>query len=67
MIKISINTSKIDKSLLYEGKQGKYLNIVLIDNKGGEDKYGNKGFVVQDVSKEEREKGNRGPIIGNWK
>lgn len=64
---LNINCSKIDKSALYEGKNGKYLSLVLFDNKDGVDQYGNAGFVCQDIGKERREAGERGPIIGNWK
>jgi hypothetical protein len=41
--------------------------MVLFDNKDGKDQYGNDGFVVQSVSKEARQQGVKGPIIGNWK
>jgi hypothetical protein len=64
---LKINCSKIDKSALFEGKNGKYLDLVLFENKGGVDQYGNHGFVTQDIGRERREAGERGPIIGNWK
>jgi hypothetical protein len=67
MIKLKISTWKIDKSHLYEGKNGKYLNCVLFENKDGTGEYGDDGFIVQDVTKEAREAGERGPIIGNWR
>ena len=63
----NINVTKIDKTALYAGKNGKYLNIVFFDNKDGPDQYGNNGFVTQDIGKERRLAGERGPIIGNWK
>lgn len=67
MIVCKINTAKIDKALLFEGKSGKYLDIALLENRDGQDKYGNDGFVTQSATKEMRERGERGPIIGNWK
>lgn len=67
MIRLSINTSKIDKTALIEGKTGKFLDITLMDNRDGQDKFGNDGFAVQGLGKERREAGERGPIIGNWK
>lgn len=67
MQSISINGDKIDKSALYQGKSGTYLNLTLMENREGPDQYGNDGFVVQDISKERRQAGERGPIIGNWK
>jgi hypothetical protein len=38
-----------------------------MDNRDGTDQYGYDGFIVQDVGKERREAGIKGPIIGNWK
>lgn len=67
MITLKINVTKIDKSALFTGKNGKYLDLVLHDNRDGQDQYGNDGFVTQDIGKERREAGERGPIIGNWK
>jgi hypothetical protein len=67
MITISINVTRIDKTALFEGKTGKFLNLALRENKDGPDQYGNTGFVAQDLGKERREAGERGPIIGNWK
>lgn len=63
----NINVTKIDKSALYEGKNGKYLSHVFFDNKDGPDQFGNDGFVTQDLGKERRMAGEKGPIIGNWK
>jgi hypothetical protein len=31
----NINVTKIDKTALYEGKNGKYLSLVFFDNKEG--------------------------------
>ena len=62
-----INVTKIDKTALFEGQSGKYLDLVFFENKNGEDQYGNMGFVTQDIGKERRLAGERGPIIGNWK
>ena len=64
---IKINVSKIDKDALYTGKNGKYLDLVLFENKDGEDQYGNHGFVTQDLPKSRRDAGEKGPILGNWK
>lgn len=60
----SINVSKIDKEKLFPGKQGKYLNIVLIPTPASD--YGDY-MIVQSVSKEERDRGIKGAILGNAK
>ena len=64
MISISINYDKIDKARLFPGQKGAYLDMVLIERN---DQYGNNYMVVQSVSKEEREQGIRGEILGNAK
>lgn len=66
MIKYKINLSKVDKKTLLEGEQGIWLFGAILENRDGPSKYGNDGFIVQDISKEAREAGERGPIIGNW-
>lgn len=65
MITLSIDVSKIDKSALYEGKKGKYLNLTLLDTQDSQ--YGHSHMVVQDIGKERREAGEKGPILGNAK
>ena len=67
MISIRITRERIAKEHCYVGKNGTYCDMVLFDNKAGKDQYGNDGFVVQSVSKEARQQGVKGPIIGNWK
>ena len=67
MIVLKINVTKIDKAHLFEGKNGKYMDLALMENRNGPDQYGNNGFVTQGISKEKRDAGERGPIIGNWK
>ncbi len=67
VIRCSINVAKIDKARLYAGKSGTYLNIALLENKQGPDQYGNDFMIVQDITKEEREAGKKGPILGNAK
>ena len=67
MQRLNINVTLIDKSELYEGKKGKYLSLTLFENRDGTDQYGNDGFIVQDIGKQRREAGQKGPIIGNWK
>lgn len=62
-----IDVSKIDKSAIFEGKQGKYIDVVIWDNKDGRDRFGWDGSIQQDIGKERRNAGEKGPYIGNWK
>ena len=61
-----IDVTKIDKSFLFKGKSGTYLDVALIPNKSGRDQYGNDGMIVQSVSKQARQEGNKGPILCNY-
>jgi hypothetical protein len=63
----SINVSRIDKTALVDGKNGKYLSLVFFENRDGEDRFGNMGFITQDLGKERRLAGEKGPILGNWR
>lgn len=66
MITAKIDCAKIDKTALFEGKNGaKYLDIILKETP--DSKFGNDYMVVQSISKERREAGERGPILGNAK
>ena len=67
MQKLKINVNLIDKTHLFKGAKGTYLDVTLMENKGGTDEYGNDGFIVQDIGKEAREAGQKGNIIGNWR
>ena len=64
MITAKIDMDKIDRSKLFKGTKGTYLDVVLIDTPGGQ--YGDY-MVVQSVTKEERMAGVRGAILGNGK
>ena len=67
MIRAKIDVTKIDKTAIHDGKKGKYIDITLMDNRDGRDQYDNDGFVVQDLGKDRRLAGEKGPILGNWK
>ena len=64
-IKLRIDVTKINKDHIYIGKKGKYLDCVVWPNRDGADDYGFTHRVVQEVSREAREAGEKGPIIGN--
>lgn len=63
----SIDVTKIDKSKLVVGKKGKYLNITSFFDVHNKDQYENNGMITESVSKEQREAGQRGTILGNIK
>ena len=66
LISLSIDVSKIDPKRLYKGKKGQYLSATLF-LKEEVDQYGNNGFIVESITKEEREAGKKGNILGNAK
>ena len=64
MISLNIDVTKIDKSHLFVGKKGTYLDCLLIATPNNEH---NDYMIRQSVSKEEYEQGVKGPIIGHGK
>jgi len=66
-INISIDVSKIDKSRLFKGKKGVYMDVTTFIDTNNPDQYNQHGFVSQSTSKEEREAGVKTPILGNCK
>jgi hypothetical protein len=64
-IKFKLDVTKIDKTHLYKGAKGTYLDCVVWPNKNGADKFGFTHYVVQEISREAREAGGKGAIIGN--
>jgi hypothetical protein len=65
-IQVKLDVTKIDKTKLFQGKQGTYLDAVIF-LKDTPDQYGNNGMIVQSVSAEERAQGVKGAILGNVK
>jgi hypothetical protein len=66
MIKLKIDVTKIDKSRLFVGAKGTYLDLVVYEN-DRPDEYGNDFSVKQDCTKEDRDAGVKMPYIGNGK
>lgn len=59
-VRLKIDVSKIDKSKLFAGKKGHYLDATVfldVDNKG---EFGDNGMITQDAPK-----GEQGAILGN--
>jgi len=65
-ISIKLDVTKISKEKLYKGDKGTYLDATIL-MKDEPDQYCNIGMIVQNVSKEEREAGVKGAILGNVK
>jgi len=66
-ISLKIDVSKIDKARLFKGNKGVYLDATAFVDLDELDQYGNSGMITQDVTKEEKESGTKGPILGNSK
>ena len=65
MITAKIDVTKIEKARLYKGEKGTYLDVVLIPTP--DNSYGNDYMIVQSVTKEEKDAGVKGAILGNAK
>ena len=66
-VSLKIDVSKIEKSRLFKGQKGTYLDCTTFIEIDEQDQYGNNGFISQDVSKEEKDNGVQGNILGNVK
>jgi hypothetical protein len=64
MITLKIDVTKISKAKLYKGEKGTYLNCTLIETPASQ--YGDY-MVVEETTKQEREAGIKGTILGNGK
>ena len=66
-VSLKINVSQIDKARLFKGKKGAYLDATVFIDIDQLDQYDNSGMITQDVSKEEKQQGVKGNILGNCK
>tara|TARA_Y100000817_G_scaffold230665_1_gene183097 strand:- start:311 stop:643 length:333 start_codon:yes stop_codon:yes gene_type:complete len=64
ILRLNLDVTKIDKTALFRGKKGTYLEISVLMHSDA-DEYGNHGMAVQGIGKDRREAGERGPILGN--
>jgi hypothetical protein len=72
ILSISLDVTKIDKAYLKQvtkrdGSKAVYLDLAVLPNREGVNEYGHCAMVVQGISKEAREQGEKGPILGNAK
>jgi len=66
-INVKIDVTKIDKSKLFKGAKGTYLDMTTFIDTEEVDQYENHGSIRHSVSKEERQSGEKGLILGNCK
>lgn len=66
-ISVRIDVTKIDKSRLFQGKKGTYLDLTTFVDLDEKDQYDNNGFVTQSATEDERKAGVQLPILGNVK
>lgn len=66
-VSLKINVSQIDKMRLFKGQKGQYLDCTVFIDLAELDQYGNSGMITQDVSKDEKQQGVKGNILGNCK
>ena len=57
----------LDANAVHVGEKGSYLELTLVPNKDGPDRFGYAGFAAVNLPKDRREAGEKGPIVGNWK
>lgn len=64
-VRLKINVKQIEKARLFQGSKGTYLDATAFIDLDEAGQYGDHGMITQDVTKEEREAGTKGPILGN--
>ena len=64
ILTLKIDVTKFHKDAFYKGEKGTYATISVFVNDEA-DQHGQFGMVKQDLGKERREAGERGPILGN--
>ena len=57
-----INLDKVEEKFLFQGKTGKFIDLVLIPAEG---KFGNEHIITQGIPMAMRKAGHQGPILGN--
>ncbi|AFM54877.1 hypothetical protein B621_gp31 [Marinomonas phage P12026] len=66
-VSLKINLSAIEAARVFRGQKGDYLDCTVFIDLDQLDQYGNSGMITQDVKKEEKDQGVKGPILGNCK
>lgn len=66
MIALKIDLTKIPKDRIFNGKKGKYIDVIVFENRE-EDEYGYTHNVQVSLSREEREQGVKPIYLGNGK
>jgi hypothetical protein len=66
-VSLKIDVTNIDKSRLFAGQKGKYLDATVFIDIDQKDQYDNNGMITQDATKEEKDQGVKGNILGNCK
>lgn len=64
-ISVKIDVTKIDKSRLFKGEKGTYLDLTTFVDLDNKDQYENNGFIAHSQTKMERESKTNTPIVGN--
>jgi len=64
-VSLKIDVTNIEKARLYQGKKGTYLDATVFIDVDNKDQYENNGMITQNVTKEEKDQGVKGPILGN--
>lgn len=64
ILTLKLDVTKFDKSAFFKGAKGTYADVTVFLNDEADDR-GQFGMVTQDLGKERRDAGEKGPILGN--
>jgi len=66
-VSLKLDVTKMDKARFFKGAKGTYCDCTVFIDLDELDQYGNSGMITQDVSKDEKQQGVKGNILGNAK
>jgi hypothetical protein len=66
-VSLKLDVTKMDKARFFKGAKGTYCDCTVFIDLDDLDQYGQSGMITQDVSKDEKQQGVKGPILGNCK
>jgi hypothetical protein len=66
-VSFKLDVTKMDKARFFKGQKGTYCDCTVFIDLDELDQYGQSGMITQDVSKDEKQQGVKGPILGNAK
>ena len=66
-VSVRVNIDLIDMSRVFQGANGRYVDLTMFLDTENESQYEDHGFISQSIGRSEREQGIKTPILGSGK